>query len=126
MASSFSSSHAEDGQEQQAEGDHSRRRRRYLRPRNLRGKRSKSSGVTAGTGENTNGGSSASPNGHHGFVGEVYYAPTNGNDCSSEGGGGSGQGSGDGGKEERREEGGYKPLCGVYVIVSPGGDDKYR
>lgn len=128
MVSSFSSPHAEDEQEQQTEGGDGRYRRRYLRPRYLRGKRSKSSGVTAGTGENTNDGGRASSNSHHGFAGEVYYAPTNGDDCSSRGGGGSGQGSGNGINDEqrRREEGGYNPLCGVDVIVSPGGDDKYR
>lgn len=81
--------------------------------------------------------------------GRVYYAPTGGVNCttastatssnkgsgsSGDSGGdsnGSGKSSGKGGGARRGdggegEGGAYKPMCGVDVVVSPGGDDKYR
>lgn len=65
----------------------------------------------------------------------VYYAPIGGANCTTAGGLGStsdqdGVGDGDGGDEGRgsgkHDSGGYKPMCGVDVNVSPGGDEKYR
>ncbi len=78
-------------------------------------------------------------------AGKVYYAPTGGVNCtaastsshahSTKGSGGSGSkadgsGGGGGGGQSRPEGasggGAFKPMCGVDVVVSPGGDDKYR
>lgn len=63
----------------------------------------------------------------------MYYAPTGGVNCTASStetnaaAGGSGSStSGRSGDGEKGDHGAYKPMCGVDVVVSPGGDDKYR
>ena len=60
----------------------------------------------------------------------MYYAPSSGTNCTSDellNGSGRGDDDGDEDTEGRqRADGGYKPLCGVDVAVSPGGDENYR
>ncbi|CAM9802571.1 unnamed protein product, partial [Scytosiphon promiscuus] len=120
---------------QQPRGQRRRTTDSGSRPRNLR--EDQQQRETGGSGGSSSSSGTHSDGGSTGFgfdsgQGKVYYAPTGGENCTASStaktpvrdrSSGGGDGEGEGGKGQL---GAYKPMCGVDVVVSPGGDDKYR